>query len=305
MQNYMKHESLDWELLRSFRAVLAEGSLSGAARRLGQTQPTIGRHIAELEQALGGVALFVRSPRGLVPTEAGEDLRPYADAMAAAAEALARTASGAREAARGVVRITASEMIGLHVLPAILTRFRREHPEVVVELVLSNRTEDLLQRQADIAIRMVRPTQGALLARYVGEAALGLHATADYLAGSGTPEALDDLNGHAVIGYDQETPAIRAMIAGGLPLRRDRFAVRTDNDPAQYAMIRAGFGVGLCQYGLARRDGLVPLMTGAIGFDLPIWIVMHEDLKGVRRMRLLFDALVEGLTAYVATSARP
>lgn len=300
----MSSDNLDWELLRSFRAVLTEGSLSGAARALGQTQPTIGRHIAELEAALGGVALFVRSPRGLVPTEAGEELRPYADAMAAAAEALARTASGAREAARGVVRITASEMIGQHVLPAILARFRRAHPEVIVELALSNRTEDLLQRQADIAIRMVRPTQGALLARHIGDVALGLHAHPDYLAEAGTPTTLDVPSGHAIIGYDQETPAIRALLATGLPIYRDQFALRTDSDPAQYAAIQAGVGIGLCQFGIARRDGLVPVLSGAVGFDLPIWIVMHEDLKRVRRMRLMFDALAEGMAAYVSTSGR-
>jgi DNA-binding transcriptional LysR family regulator len=300
----MNSDTLDWELLRSFRAVLAEGSLSGAARTLGQTQPTIGRHIAELEAALGGVALFVRSPRGLVPTEAGEDLRPYADAMAAAAEALLRTASGERDAARGVVRITASEMVGAHVLPPILAAFRRAHPEVVVELVLSNRTEDLLQREADIAIRMVRPTQGALLARSLGDIALGLHGHPDYLAEFGTPRTLADLRGHAMIGYDQETPAIRALIAAGMPIRRETFALRTDSDPGQYAMIAAGFGLGVCQYGLARRDGLVPVLADQFGFDLPVWIVMHEDLKAVRRMRLLFDALAEGMSAYIATSRR-
>lgn len=300
----MNGAGLDWELLRTFRAVLAEGSLSGAARALGQTQPTIGRHVAELEQALGGVALFLRSPRGLAPTEAGEELRPYADAMAAAAEAFARTASGARDAARGVVRITASEMIGLHILPAILARFRRAHPEVVVELAASNRTEDLLQRQADIAIRMVRPTQGALLAKHLGAVDLGLHAHPDYLAEYGAPRTLQELSGHAIIGYDQETPAIRAMLAAGLPMHRDLFALRTDSDPGQYAAIRAGFGIGLCQFGVARRDGLTPVMTDLVGFDLPVWIVMHEDLRRVRRMRLLFDALVEGMAAYVATSRR-
>lgn len=300
----MNTESLDWELLRSFRAVLAEGSLSGAARALGQTQPTLGRHIADLEAALGGVALFVRSPRGLVPTEAGEDLRPYADAMAAAADALLRTASGERDAARGAVRITASEMVGVHVLPPLLTAFRRAHPDVVIELGLSNRTEDLLQREADIAIRMVRPTQGALLARSLGDIALGLHGHPDYLARHGMPETLADLRRHAVIGYDQETPAIRALLAAGLPMRREVFALRTDSDPGQYAMIAAGFGLGVCQLGLARRDGLIPVLPEMFGFDLPVWIVMHEDLKRVRRMRLLFDVLAEGMAAYVATSRR-
>jgi DNA-binding transcriptional LysR family regulator len=206
---------------------------------------------------------------------------------------------------RGAVRITASEMIGAHVLPPILTAFRREHPEVVIELVLSNRTEDLLRREADIAIRMVRPAQGALVARGLGDIALGLHARADYLAAHPAPKSLADLKDHTLIGYDQETPAIRALLRGGLPLTRDMFALRTDSDLGQYAAISAGFGLGACQYGLARRDGLIPVLSDAFGFDLPIWVVMHEDLKGVRRMRLLFDALAEGLAAYVKTSQRP
>lgn len=295
----------NWELMRSFLAVLTEGSLSGAARILGQTQPTIGRHIAELEGALGGVGLFVRSPRGLIPTEAGLELRPHAETMAAAAQALVRTASGSRDAVRGAVRITASEMIGAHVLPPILTAFREEHPEVVVELILSNRTEDLLRREADIAVRMVKPTQGALVAKSLGAVVLGLHAHPNYLARHGTPTSLADLRGHAVIGYDQETPAIRAMIEAGLPLNREMFAYRTDSDVGQYAAIRAGYGVGLCQYGLARRDGLTSLLPEALAFDLPVALVMHEDLRGSRRMRLMFDHLVEGLGAYVRTSQRP
>jgi len=301
----MSESTPNWELMRSFLAVLTEGSLSGAARALGQTQPTIGRHVAELEAGLGGVGLFVRSPRGLMPTEAGLELRPHAEAMAAAAQALVRAASGSRDQVRGAVRITASEMIGAHVLPPILTAFHEEHPEVVVEVVLSNRTEDLLRREADIAVRMVRPTQGALVAKSLGAVALGLHAHPDYLARHGTPASLAELSGHAVIGYDQETPAIRAMIETGLPLARETFAYRTDSDVGQYAAICAGYGIGLCQYGLARRDGLVSLLPDALGVDLPVALVMHEDLKGSRRMRLMFDHLVEGLGAYAATSQGP
>lgn len=298
----MATDALSWELMRSFLAVLVEGSLSGAARTLGQTQPTIGRHVAELEASLGGTALFVRSPRGLIPTEAALELRPHAEAMAAAADALVRTASGARDSVRGSVRVTASDMIGAHVLPSILAAFRETWPEVVVELVLSNRTEDLLRREADIAVRMVRPTQGALVARPLGEIALGLHAHPSYLAGRRRPATLADLSGHALIGYDQETPAIRALLRQGLPLRRDMFALRTDSDIAQYAALTAGFGIAVCQNGLARRDGLVPILPGEFGFTLPVWTVMHEDLKGVRRTRLLFDHLAEGLAAYVRTS---
>lgn len=303
MHKCMSSDALSWELMRSFLAVLVEGSLSGAARTLGQTQPTLGRHIAELEASLGA-SLFVRSPRGLLPTEAALELQPHAEAMAAAADALVRTASGSRDAVRGAVRVTASEMIGAHVLPPVLTAFRALHPEVVVELVLSNRTEDLLRREADIAIRMVKPTQGALVAKALGDIALGLHAHPSYLAGREHPQTLDDLRRHSIIGYDQETPAIRALLRQGLKFGRDSFSLRTDSDLAQYAAIGAGYGIGVCQFGLARRDGLVPILPEAFGFDLPVWTVMHEDLRGVRRTRLLFDHLAEGLAAYLKTSGR-
>ena len=138
-----------------------DGSLSGAARRLGLTQPTVGRHIDALEAALG-LTLFTRSPRGLAPTTAALALAPHVEAMAASAAALARTASGEAAADRGVVRVTASEIIGCEVLPPILAAFRAEHPGIAVELALTNRNEDLARRDADIAVRMVRPTQSAL-----------------------------------------------------------------------------------------------------------------------------------------------
>src|SRR5690348_9795282 len=145
-----------WELYRSFLATVRERSLSGAARALGLTQPTLGRHIDELEQALGGIALFTRSQLGLVPTDAALALVPHAEAMAASAAALVRAASGAAGAASGSIRLTASEIVGGEVLPPILADFREGNPGIAVELVLSNATEDLLRREADIAVRMVR-----------------------------------------------------------------------------------------------------------------------------------------------------
>ena len=230
-----------WELYRSFLAVLDEGSLSAAARELALTQPTIGRHVAALEEALGA-ALFTRSPQGLIATEAALELRPYAQAMAANARALLRTASGRVGEARGTVRVTASEVIGAEVLPPILTELREANPALVIELVLSNRNEDLLRRDADIAIRMVRPTQGALLAQRIGEVPLGLHAHERYLERHGTPGSLDELSGHSLIGFDRETAAIRVLRERGVAVHRGLFALRADSDLAQLAAIRAGFG---------------------------------------------------------------
>jgi len=290
----------DWDLYRAFLAVLDTGSLSGAARALGLTQPTVGRQIEALEASLGAV-LFTRSPGGLRATEAALGLQPHAQAMASAAEALLRTASGEVDQARGVVRVTASHIVGAEILPPILTRFHEAHPDVIIELDLSDRQEDLLRRDADIAVRMARPTQGALTARRVGSVPVGLFAHRCYLERHGAPARLEP--GLAGIGFDRNVQMLAALRDLQLPLTREHFALRTDSDLAQLAALRAGFGIGGCQYGIARRDpDLIPVLTDAFRFDMEVWVAMHEDLKSSLRMRLMFDALVEGMADYVAES---
>ncbi len=288
----------DWDHYRAFLATLQSGSFSEAARRLGRTQPTLGRQIGELERRLGA-PLFVRSPQGLLPTDAAEDLRPHAEAMAACADALLRAASGGSAGLSGVVRITASEVVGAEVLPPILADLRQAQGGIDIELSLSNAAEDLLHRAADIAVRMVRPTQAALVARRIGEVGLGLYAHRRYLDGRPAPARLEDLNGHALIGFDRETPFLRQLLAR-LQLDRSRFALRSDNDLAQIAAIRAGVGVGVMQHPLARRDpDLVPVCPDGVGFTLEMWLVQHEDLRASRRIRATFDALAVGLEAYL------
>ncbi|MEA3177830.1 MAG: hypothetical protein QOI59_1353 [Gammaproteobacteria bacterium] len=291
----------DWSLYRSFLSVLRLGSLSAAARDEGLTQPTVGRHVDALEQALG-VALFTRSQTGLTPTEAALELQPYAESLEATAAALVRAAVG-RAGTHGTVRITASEVVGAEVLPPILTQLHAAHPEIALEVVLSNRTEDLLQREADIAVRMVRPTQQTLLARHVGDIEIGLHARRDYLERHGVPSTVAELRRHALIGFDHETAFIRSVRAQGFPVERGMFAFRSDSDLAQLAAVRAGFGIGVCQVGLARRSAdLVRVMAKSFLFKLEVWIVMHSDLRSSARCRVVADALAAGLTAYCADS---
>jgi len=295
----MTQGSPDWSLYRSFLSVLRTGSLSAAARDDGLTQPTVGRHIDALETALG-VALFTRSQHGLAPTEAALELQPYAESLEATAAALVRAAVG-RAGAQGTVRITASEVVGAEVLPPILTQLRADHPEMTLELVLSNRTEDLLQREADIAVRMVRPTQQALTARHVGDIEIGLHARREYLERQGVPVSVADLRRHALIGFDHENAFIRSVRAQGFAVERSMFALRSDSDLAQLAAIRAGFGIGACQVGLARRGPeLVRVMAQSFLFKLEVWIVMHSDLRSSARCRVAADALAKGLSAYCA-----
>jgi DNA-binding transcriptional LysR family regulator len=287
-----------WELYRSFLAVVREQSLSGAARGLGLTQPTIGRHIDALEEALG-VPLFTRSPSGLVATAGALQLVPFAEAMQSAAGALVRAASGEADDERGAVRITASEMIGAEVLPPALAEFRAQYPRIDVELVLSNRSEDLLRRGVDIAVRMVKPTQSALVAKKIGVLHLGLHAHPGYLRRYGSPRNLEELRSHALIGFDSQA-SVRRLPALGVELHRELFAFRCDSDLGQYAALKAGFGIGVCQVALGKRDGLVPVVKGTLEFELGVWVVMHRDLRANRRMRLMFEHLSRALARHVA-----
>lgn len=289
----------DWERQRVFLAVLDHGSLSAAARELGLAQPTVRRRIEELETDFG-TALFTRSPSGLQPTEMALSLREHAEAMALAADAFIRTASAAAGEVAGTVRISASEVIAIEVLPPILAELGRRHPAIAIELSPSNRNEDLLRREADIAVRMVRPEQGALVARHVGAATLGLHAHRRYLEARGVPETPEDIVGHAFIGPDRDNAVLRAIRASGFPVGREQFTFRVDSDLAQLAAIRAGLGIGVCQVPLARRDpDLVRLLSDAFAFDLHTWVAMHEDLRNVARVRAVFDALVDGLSEYM------
>ncbi len=293
-----------WDLYRSFLAVLRTGSLSAAARTLRLTQPTIGRHVAALQDCLGARPLFTRSPSGLKPTTTALELRAHAEAMESAAAALQRTASSDPQEMSGTVRISAADVMGAEVLPPILSDFRREHAGIAVELSLSNQIADLLRRDADIAVRMSPPKQKALVAKRVGKVALGFHAHRRYLERYGKPQQLEDLAQHSLIGFDRIAPAGLILKNLPLPVSREMFAFRCDNDLAQLAALRAGFGIGVCQLGIAQRDAdLVPLLKKQFRADLEVWIVMHEDLRRSPAMRSMFDHLVAALTRYAATQA--
>ncbi len=287
---------IGWELYRTFLGVLSEGSLSGAARALGITQPTVGRHISSLESALG-VSLFTRSRTGLLPTEAALALRSYAEGMRSTAAALQRAAASHGAGVRGTVRISASEVVGAEILPPILRELREHHPDLSIELVLTNRIQDLLQREADIAVRMTEPKQDALMARRVSARIVGLHAHRDYLARRGTPRTTAELPSHSLIGFDAETPFIRAARKTHPVWTRESFSLRADSDLAQLALIRAGCGIGACQVGIATRDpNLVRVLPTHFELKLETWVTMHEDLRSSPRCRVTFDALVRGLS---------
>lgn len=279
-------------------AVLQHGSLSAAARALGLTQPTVGRHVELLEQHVGR-SLFTRSPQGLMPTETAMSLRPFAEILASTSAALLRAAEDDGEAVSGTVRISASEVIGIEVLPPILRRLQDAHPGLEIELSTTDEIEDLLHRQADIAVRMAPPSQEALLVRRIGELPLGLFAHRAYLDKYGIPGGFDDLDGHRLIGLDRHTTFVRAIAARYPLLGRLHYAFRTDSNLAQLAAIRAGVGIGLCQVALVAGDPDIVRLLPDFSLSLGTWVAMHEDMRTSPRCRVTFDALVEGLQAHL------
>ncbi len=292
--------TLNWDLCRSFLAVMREGNLSRAARTLSLTQPTLGRHIDEMEKVLG-VSLFTRSPQGLTPTDAAFELKPHAQSMAAAADGLVRAASGGAAETRGTVRVTVPELVGAVVIPPILTDFHAKHPAIAIELSLTNLTENLLQREADVAVRLVRPTQTALHARKIGQVRFGFYAHRDYIARHGAPRSIAELREHSLIGFDKGAVAIQALRNAPNPISRESLALRSDSTVAQLAMIHSGFGIGRGADFIARQDpNILPVLPEAYGVDTDLWVVMHEDARGVRRTRLVFDHLANSLENLVS-----
>ena len=288
-------EEPSWEFYRTFLAVYEAGSLSSAARALGLSQPTAGRHVEALEEALD-TRLFVRTHRGLSPTRAAHALHPYASSLQSTVAALLRAVPADPKVVRGTVRISASEVIGVEVLPEILADLCTREPELEVELSLTNRIEDLLQRDVDIAVRNTRPIQAALTVRRLGEIHLGLFAHRAYLDRRGLPNTLEQLDEHCLIGFDHVTPDVQALAEHVPRFAQTRFALRTDNQVAQLALVRAGCGIGVCQVHLAQRaPTLIRILPDDFDIAMPTYVAMHEDVRRAPHIRVVFDALVDGL----------
>ncbi|MCW2037583.1 LysR family transcriptional regulator [Xanthomonas campestris] len=299
----MSHD-IAWEDQRTFLAVLDTGSLSAAARQLGVAQPTVRARIASLEAALG-TTLFTRAITGLIPTSEARGLEAAARTMARASAMFVRLASAPPGLVAGTVRISVSEFVGVEVLPAMLARLRQLHPHIVTELVLSNTPADLLEQEVDIAVRMQPPTQGALVARKVGAIALGLFAHRDYIARRGAPATVEALLEHELIGPDRNRADLALARALHPHLLRDRLATRTDSHPAQLALARAGLGIAIAQCPIAQADPcLVQVLPEVALPALTTWIVTHEDLRDVPRIRATFNHLVTSFERYLATPPR-
>lgn len=283
----------DWDLYRYFFAVLQVGSLSAAARQLMTTQSTVSRQIAKLESSLG-VSLFTRSPEGLEPTLAALQLLEPVSGMSAAVSTMQRRIS--QVAGAGVLRMTVPEVLGVEVITPLLASFQQQHPGLQLELSIAEHNEDLLRREADLAIRMVAPQQGALLARGLGQSRLSLYAHRDYLTLHGMPHSREELAAHRLIGYDRNLGLHAHWQAQGFPLPIEALSFRSDCAMARLAALRSGMGIGLCHAALARREpDLVALPTELFGFELGVWVVMHNDQRQQQNLRQLFDYLADAL----------
>ena len=296
-------DRFDWALVKSFLAVLDAGSLMGAARRLGAQQPTLSRHIAELEAQLGA-PLFERTGRGVTPTAMALAIAESARQMEAGADALQRRLTAQRETTQGSVRITASQVVAAYLLPPVLAALQREEPGIRVELVASNQLSNLLRREADIAVRMVRPEQASLVARKLAEVPIVAAAHRSYLARAGTPQRPEDLAQHRLIGYDRDDTIERGFAGFGLPLPPEAFAVRTDDQIAYGRLLAAGAGIGfVAAYNLRHWPGVVPLLPELAIPPLPCWLAVHREIHASQVVRRTYDFLAQAIPGEIARGA--
>ena len=291
----MADNSPDWSLIRTFLAVYKHRSFSGAARELNLTQPTVGRHIEALEAILR-TSLFTRSQSGVLPTAPSEFLVSHASTMASAARAFTRASATDPDNPSGIVRISTSEGPAYTVLINILGLMQEKYPQISVELSITPYEADILRRDADIAIRNMRPTQQSIVTRKLFEFDFGLYAHKCYIARYDQPETVEDLKSHKIIGYDINEWDRQLLESLGLSLQRENFWLSTDNHWAQILSVRAGLGIGLIPRPIAVGDpNLVEMLPGQLQPSLrwETWLSMHEDLRRLPHTRAAFDLISE------------
>jgi len=287
--------SFDWNHARTFLAVADEGSLSAAARRLGQTQPTVSRQIAALEEALG-VTLFERTARSVLLTEAGVELLDHVRAMASGANMVALAASGQSQSVEGLVRITASDMMSAYVLPPILKALSRTAPLLEIDVIADNSVRDLVRREADIAIRHGRPEQPNLITRRVRDETMRFYASRAYLKAHGAPKA-DDLSGHQIISYVEVERMLGYLLPIGLDLTKDNFRFGSSSQVVAWELARSGMGMMITTDRIAARfPDCRAVLTELDAFTIPTWLVAHRELRTNRRIRMVFDHLADRLS---------
>jgi DNA-binding transcriptional LysR family regulator len=291
----MDKAPLDWSLIRSLLAVADTGSLSGAARMLNISQPTLGRHVREAEAQLG-LSLFTRVAKGLSLTPEGAALLPAAREMQAAAARLSRMAAGASHDLAGTVRITASAVVSAHILPPLLAEFRQAEPLIQIELVATDKSENLLFGAADLALRMYRPTQPDIIAQEVTRLPMALYAARRYLARAGVPASRKALMQLDFVGFDTSDLIRNFMSGAGETVPREFFGLRCDDQQVYWQLVRAGCGIGGMQCCVGDADPLVARLDGLIDLPaLPLWLAAAPELRQSPRLRRVWDFLANRL----------
>ena len=286
---------LDWSHLRTFVAVAETGSLTAAAKQLGQSQPTTGRHIKAAEMALG-TELFTRNLRGLSLTEAGLSMLAPARDMAAAAARLETVAAGRDERISGTVRITASVVVSHYILPPIIGAMRSQEPGIEIEIVPSDASENLIFREADIALRMYRPTQLDVIAKHITTQPIALYAARTLIKKFGQPQTVKDLAALPFVGFDKSDLIIRTMRDLGLNADRHFFGVRCDDQSVFWKLVCAGCGVGAMQAAIGDAEPRVVRTDYQPDLpSLPIWLAAPEALHTNARIKRVWDLLVADL----------
>ncbi len=288
-------DHLDWNQLKAFLETAETGSLSAAARKLGLTQPTLSRQVAAIEQRMG-VTLFQRVGKAMALTPTGLDLLEHARAMGAAAESLQLAATGRSQAVGGVVSVSATDAVAVYLLPPLVRQLREQEPGIAIEVIPTNAFSDLLRREADIAIRHAKPEQPDLIARLVREATAHFYASEDWVAAHGHPRSAEAAAHLPFVGSDRSGQLLAYLRMHGLPLSEANFSCYTDHAVAQWALVRAGMGIGAMMKEIARdTPGIVRVLDDVPPVRFPIWLVTHRELRTSRRIWVVFDALAQGL----------
>jgi DNA-binding transcriptional LysR family regulator len=288
-------DNLDWNQLKAFLETAETGSLSAAARKLGLTQPTLSRQVAAIEQRMG-VTLFERVGKAMALTPTGLDLLEHARAMSVAAEALRLAATGRSQAVGGVVSVSATDAVAAHLLPPLLHRLREQEPGIAIEVISSNAISDLLRREADIAIRHVKPEQPELIARHIREATASFFASEDWVKTHGHPRNAEEAAQHAFVGADRSGQYLGYLRQHGLPLSEANFSCYADHSMTSWSLVRHGLGIGAMMDDIAHgTPGIVRVLDDVAPVRFPIWLVTHRELRTSRRIRVVFEVLAQGL----------
>jgi DNA-binding transcriptional LysR family regulator len=290
---YMRKSVIDfeWGVARAFHATATTGSLSAAAKKLGLTQPTLTRQVAALEAQLG-VTLFDRVGKRLLLTETGRSLLAHVQQMEEAAVALTLAASGRNSGAKGVVSISATDVIATYIVPLALPRIRREYPDITVSVIASNSISDLRRREADIALRHVRPREPELIGKRVLETEAYFYASVEWVKRHGMPRAPEDVGKAEWLGDDDTGRYAAHLQKLGLPIKAEQFRLVSSNVVVLWELVKRGHGIGLMMREVAAMcPEVVQVLPKLRPTPVPVWLVTHREIQTSHRIRAVFDIL--------------